>query len=404
MDVALRVVDNLSELLARKKSLVDIAAHEIPLSNDLYLSLHQCLQETGINVQQTLPEVILLFEPEISLPSKISNFTKKVRRYLEKARKNDREDEALQETICGQVTIELSGVFSSRKITQETLKSCNFQECTDVPVNLELRHILELRAFLVRNRLPWRYTVAWMKGLISQNPETEPSVDAISVQWNRLYDKCNKLKVCKQDDELQMFLSQIYKLPKSVAHVPKSSSIDTSQENRDENRALESQRQVLSIMTSNLADAYAALSDLTQAMEELTEEKFELVEKVKQMDKLKSQYKQKLDEINSLKAKLSTLTPKNINKKLKRREKKIEEMQNKLEEQSQTLQNNVKEIGDLRNERQRLELELERIIKDKKNLQKSKSYWKRKSESQKVNNRQSDTTNDERISQLENEN
>ncbi|XP_070546901.1 uncharacterized protein [Ptychodera flava] len=158
------------------------------------------------------------------------------------------------------------------------------------------------------------------------------------------------------------------------------------------------------MLTSNLTNAYAEISDLTQAMDELSEEKFEMLDRIKRMENLHREYRQKQDEINTLKIKLSTLTPRNVNKKIKRRDKKIDAMHRKIQEQTDTIENYVKQVDDLNTERQKLKCELDRIVHEKVNLQKSKSYWKRKACEYRDSSTKSDTTNKHIIHQLENEN
>nr|XP_006814531.1 PREDICTED: spindle pole body component 110-like [Saccoglossus kowalevskii] len=396
MDVSLRIRDNLESLLSGQKKLVDISCN-VPLSYGLYLNLHDDLQKMGINIQQTMPDIIRLFDPDIVLPVKISNLTKRVRRNVEKARKDGKEVQVLSTVIATQSAKCLSAVFAEKSVTPQVLISCSFSASQDNSINLEIKHVLELHNFLIRNNLPWANALNWLNVFMRPSAETKLNVTGIRRQWTRLHDAYLKLKCSKRQHELDDFLSKSYKAPRTNPNEVSETVSETSRSNQDLENILES-------LSRNLADSYQEISEITQSMEELSREKLAALDKISEMSKKQDKYRQKLIQINDLKAKLAALTPRNFNKKIKRRDEKIKKMTHQIEEQNKVMKEYIHDINQSTRDNEILQEKLDQILMEKKNLQKSKSYWKTKAQSASEHHSQKVKSNLEHMKHLENDN
>ena len=142
METTLCIRDNFESLVTGQKTLADIKC-DIPLTCELYLSLHDDLQATGINIQQSLPSIIKLFDPSITLPANISNLTRKVRKIVEKAQREENEAQAFNTIACNSEK-KLSDEFAKKNITTQVLLTCSFSDSQDNTIDLEIKHILEL--------------------------------------------------------------------------------------------------------------------------------------------------------------------------------------------------------------------------------------------------------------------
>nr|XP_006814530.1 PREDICTED: myosin-9-like [Saccoglossus kowalevskii] len=396
MDVSLRIRDNLESLLSGQKKLVDISCN-VPLSYGLYLNLHDDLQKMGINIQQTMPDIIRLFDPDIVLPVKISNLTKRVRRNVEKARKDGKEVQVLSTVIATQSAKCLSAVFAEKSVTPQVLISCSFTASQDNSIKLEIKNVLELRNFLIRNNLPWANALNWLNVFMRPSAETKLNVTGIRRQWTRLHDAYLKLKCSKHQHELDDFLSKSYKAPRTNPNEVSETVSETSRSNQDLENILES-------LSRNLADSYQEISEITQSMEELSREKLAALDKISEMSKKQDKYRQKLIQINDLKAKLAALTPRNFNKKIKRRDEKIKKMTHQIEEQNKVMKEYIHDINQSTRDNEILQEKLDQILMEKKNLQKSKSYWKTKAQSASEHHSQKVKSNLEHVKHLENDN
>ena len=117
--------------MSGKTTLVEIGC-DVPQTNELLRSLHSGLQTTGTNIQQVLPSVLRLFEPNLNLPSKVSNLVRKVRKKIDRARQEGNEADIMQANIPITTSIpKLSATFQDKHITPEILKTCSFPQNED---------------------------------------------------------------------------------------------------------------------------------------------------------------------------------------------------------------------------------------------------------------------------------
>lgn len=82
-DLVLQLLDNVDLILggeANEPNLPD----DFVISYGLYSDLLHGLSEKKLNVQSTLPILLLHLSPSVKIPSKISNLTRKVNKFLEK--------------------------------------------------------------------------------------------------------------------------------------------------------------------------------------------------------------------------------------------------------------------------------------------------------------------------------
>ncbi|XP_077863999.1 uncharacterized protein LOC100366594 [Saccoglossus kowalevskii] len=227
--------------------------------------------------------------------------------------------------------------------------------------------------------------------------ETKLNVTGIRRQWTRLHDAYLKLKCSKHQHELDDFLSKSYKAPRTNPNEVSETVSETSRSNQDLENILES-------LSRNLADSYQEISEITQSMEELSREKLAALDKISEMSKKQDKYRQKLIQINDLKAKLAALTPRNFNKKIKRRDEKIKKMTHQIEEQNKVMKEYIHDINQSTRDNEILQEKLDQILMEKKNLQKSKSYWKTKAQSASEHHSQKVKSNLEHVKHLENDN
>lgn len=157
-----------------------------------YYAYIQCIQllvngllSKGINVQQNLPRIIQQIDENIVLPNKVSNLTRKIRKYLEVG--GDGNDTVKE--ICQGPCHDLPDIFVKYGITTEDLISKTLSP-HDHPISLTNSDVLYLSRLLHYKKLPWTHAEYWINVLVCgtiSHFET-PATKEIRQQRNGLHE------------------------------------------------------------------------------------------------------------------------------------------------------------------------------------------------------------------------
>jgi len=309
----------------------------ITLTYNVYNLLVDGLLSKGINVQQNLPRILQQIDENIVLPNKISNLTRKIRKYLEAG--GDGNDTVKE--ICQDPCNDLPDIFVKYGIKTEVLISKTISP-PDHPIYLTNSDVLYLRRLLYYKNLPWTHAEYWINVLVcgtTSHFET-PTAKEIRQQWNGIHEKFHSFRTSGSpaaSKELSSLMLDNYHLP-SKREMSNKMSVE-----RIESEI--SAQQKMKKLCAELVNTYSSLIDANEEIYELTLTNVNLEGKIKNSDKLEKEIKQKLN-------------PRNVNKRLQRCKKQVENLQSQVSNQQDTFNNRIEMIM---NENIHLERELEAL-------------------------------------------
>lgn len=176
-----RLINGESILYISSDVTVNVA--EVTVTYAVYEKLLHSLDEFGFNVQENLPKILHVFNPNFSLPKKISNLTRKLQRDISK-----KNTYCAAELEAWKATTEIEHLHKEVTHVAEFKIADLLQPClskSDAP--LTVGTILRLRAFRKQRQLSWSLVTEWMKQLFGV--EYMPNQNALCSQWERLYEK-----------------------------------------------------------------------------------------------------------------------------------------------------------------------------------------------------------------------
>ena len=124
----------------------------ITLTYMVYSLLVEGLLSRKINVQQHLPSILHEIDNDLILPNKISNVTRKIKKYLEAGGDGNAVVKELYKDPCH----DLPHIFTKYGITMEQFISKTFTP-PDHPMAFSNKDILYLRRILHYKNLPWTH-------------------------------------------------------------------------------------------------------------------------------------------------------------------------------------------------------------------------------------------------------
>ena len=162
----------------------DLTGNKEKLTYFTYLKLHKLLVDNSLNVQVYLPKLVKIIDPQAQIPTKVSNLSRKVFKLARKC--TDKNQDILYQTISGiHKKPELSPDFLAAGLSVTNLVKLDFD--LNLPMNLKIKHIVELKAVLTKNKLSWKFAVEWLKLL--QKLDVEISPESVALQWKRICKK-----------------------------------------------------------------------------------------------------------------------------------------------------------------------------------------------------------------------
>ena len=364
-DLVLQILDNLDLILegeADPPNLpTDIAINCV--SYELYSDILNGLAAKQLNIQVTLPSILVYLDPSVKLPSKISNLTRKVKKFIEK------NPDGLQHPVDGLTSYDEDAVIDTSgltdlKISISELTADDFTSASDSvnsncesSVNLKIQHVLCLRSILRKHKLPWSRAVEWL-GYFGYDI-TNVSAVSIANQWNRFQSKKSLLGHRREQTHMDSLLGTSYELP-----IPKTSDSHPQSENECKARPQAQLEMVRDTADRFAVEAYVHVAELLEELDSVLSENADLERKMAQFEKLEKVYNNKISEIMKLKEKLSVYQPRNVRKRTARRDAAI----NNLKKLVAAQDNDIKSLTS----------QLSCLEKQKQKLQKAKSYWKLK--------------------------
>ena len=137
-----------------------------------------------------------IIDPQAEIPTKVSNLSRKVFKLARKC--TDKNQDILYQTISGiHKKPELSPDFLAAGLSVTDLVNLDFD--VNLPMNLKIKHIVELKAVLTKNKLSWKFAVEWLKLL--QKLDMEISPKSVALQWKRICKKKTELVRAKKNVE-----------------------------------------------------------------------------------------------------------------------------------------------------------------------------------------------------------
>ena len=387
LDKALKIADNYGKLISGECTLEELGCQEINLTYRLYLLLCETLETVGVNVQIILTQLLKVIDPDILLPSKLSNFTRKVKKALEK-------DSSLESEI-------ISGIYKPEAISEDLVKlgvslpSLKNGQINKPPKDLEIKmkHALEMRQLSLSRGFNFKNVVQVLVVLVPTDNEERPDVNVVRTQLTSVHRRQQKLLHLRHNEEWEELMNCNYMFPSKMP-----ARLDNAVElEGPDNPMVES-------LVSKLIACYRQVTTMSAEMAEMAQgahlQKAALKTVNTQYHEVKAKYTQKLSEIQELKERVASLTPRNVTKKLKRREQHIEDLQQTVEHQTSEITLKEEELKTAQHHIERLTTSLENIKEDKLKLQKSRSDLKKKSQSKQVGAASSSSSD---IAYLENE-
>ncbi|XP_064600328.1 uncharacterized protein LOC135466649 [Liolophura sinensis] len=268
---------------------------DVPITYGLYTKALLRLETRGINIQNNLPPLLKLFDSTIELPNKISNLTRKVKKYLNSH--PDSQTEIISSIYPSDVKV---AGFSEDQLLNGSLPRCT-------PT---VGHILSLRSFIRVRQLSWKYLHKWVIEMLGLSPEDVDTTSLIS--------QCNRLFLRKRKKSSAIFLEEQYRPPVSVQVVEQAAG-QTSDHSDTENDVVElyqDLKQKLKELSDTLKSAYDKNCVLEHTVYKQNQRLFELTKMAKQHKKLKQQ-------LSELRSSFST---RNVNKRIATRDKHIEKL------------------------------------------------------------------------------
>lgn len=362
--LALAIFDNLDGLLAGNMSILDLGFEEPVISYTLYDTLIDGFTKMGRNLQDTIPVILGIIDDRCILPSKISNLTRKVARYI---KKHCNEPEQLALPIQGLFThtLSLSEDLIQEGVTLERLLSGNLKRVK--PLELNNCHILNLRRILQQKQSGWKCAVSWIVDLLCL--DQHPNEHTLRSQWNSIHNKYIKLVTSGRSSA--EFLAEQYRPPTIPLQGPKGAELAMIQPPVPA---------VHTKVVGELTKAYEELALQSTLMHEIAMENAGLREQVLKFDQAKEEFKKKGTQITQLKMKIAEMNPRNVNRRLKRRDEKIEILNKDLAIKEGEVAKGQQHIAEVDGDLEKMEMNLDTIRKDKLKEQKSKHYWKKRSE------------------------
>jgi hypothetical protein len=166
-----------------------------------------------MNVQLYLPSILHEIDDDLVLPNKISNLTRKIKRYLEAGRDGNAVVKELYMDPCH----DLPYIFTKYGITMGQLISKTFTH-QDHPMPFTNKDILYLRRLLHYKNLTWTHAEYLVNILVCNSSaylET-PTDKEIRLQWNDIHQKFHYHKTSSSEAinaELDSFLGHDYDIP-----------------------------------------------------------------------------------------------------------------------------------------------------------------------------------------------
>jgi hypothetical protein len=350
LHVSLKIVDNYEKLLTGDIGLEDLDCGDVVLTYRLYMLLSEGLEKMGVNLQSNLPQVLRAIDPDIVLPTKISNFSRKVKKTIEN-----------NANIHDEV---ITGIYSRQGMPEDLLKLGFTMELIKQGTgpgercNFKMKHALSLRKIAIGYGIPFSkvYDILCAR---RDNEEQPPDINAVRTQLASVHRRQQKLQHLCHHEEWQNIMEAAYKLP-------------SKRITRDNTSKLKEELDDLSVRLINSYRQVATLShEMTQMAEDAQLQQGAMKVVNTRYFEMKKKYNETSAEIKKLKEKLASLTPRNVTKRLKRRDSRLDEAVKKVEAQEEVIQKQERHI-------EFLNQSLETIKNDKFKLQKSRSYLKKK--------------------------
>ena len=162
----------------------------------MYDQLLKLLSTRGQNIQQAMTAILPILHRDVTVPSKISNITRKVTKHIDSgadvdeiisdlfpAQKNQNEISSL----CTQVGITIDSLFNEQPI------SISSEHVTN-------QLIYDLENYRQRSKMPWSEAVRWHQKLFPLDKSDAATEKNISNRWSRNYKKIRHMKITKSKD------------------------------------------------------------------------------------------------------------------------------------------------------------------------------------------------------------
>ena len=151
----------------------------------MYDQLFKLLSSRGRNIQQAMTAILPMLHKDVTVPSKISNITRKVRQHIDSGADGDEFISDLFPTKMNENQISL--FCTQAGITIDSL--FNHQ-----PLNISSEHVTnqlvyDLESYRQRSKMPWSEAVRWHQKLFPLDQSDTATEKNISNRWSRNYKK-----------------------------------------------------------------------------------------------------------------------------------------------------------------------------------------------------------------------
>lgn len=267
----------------------------IPITYGLYTKALLMLEGRGINIQNNLPPLLKLLDSTIELPNKISNLTRKVKKYVNSH--PDSQMEIIPSIYPSEVKV--------AGFSEDLLLNGSLPRCTPT-----IGQILSLRSFIRVRQLSWKYLHKWVIEMLGLSPEDVDTTSLIS--------QCNRLFLRKKRKASASFLEEQYRPPVSL-QVAEQVAGQTSDHTDTEIEVAELYHD-LKCKLKQLSDSLQSFNDKNCLLEDTVHKQNERFFELTKMSKQHKKLKQQLSEFRS------TFSTRNVNKRIATRDKHIEKL------------------------------------------------------------------------------
>lgn len=305
---ALKIADNVHSLVRGEISLQDLDCNDVDITYRVYTILCEALDSSGVNVQCNLPPLLRLLDPDIVLPAKISNFTRKVKKAVEK-------DSSIQDEVIGGIykKSDISAELTSLGVTIDGLKKGEVTSSSQSPV-LKIRHALEIRSLALSHGVSFQKVVSILTGIMTHTSSSIPahsgveSVNVLRTQLTNIHRQQQRLLHLCRTAEWNELMNKSYRFPDRKPVPTVCSPVKPS-----------TKKLPVSTLVTELILCYQTITTMSTQLTSLAQTAKLKSGNLKTVNRdythLKTKYERKLEEIRTLKEKLASATPRNSNKK-----------------------------------------------------------------------------------------
>jgi len=393
LEKALKIFDNHKQLISGESTLQEIGCHEVNLTYRLYMFLCETFENSAINVQATLPSLLNVIEPDIVLPAKLSNFTRKVRKAVEK--NSDVQDDIISGIYK---KFQMSSSLTEVGLSPEALAKGEVSWKFPPGACIKIKDALEMRTFAVASGIKFKQVVSALKTAVPMDLDSMPNhdVNVVRTQLSCLHRQQQDLLHLRRKEDWEKLMTTLYSFPSKK---PPASAPEL-EEGPEKNR--------IESLVARLIACYQQVTTMSTEMSQMAQGAHLQRNALKTINaayyELKTKHNTKLNEILTLKERIASLTPRNVSKKIKRRNLQIESLQTEVAGQNLKLCEKEEELQNAQEHIIHLTNSLDTIKKEKLKLQKNRSYLKKKADNAKEESGAKLASSKETISTLENEN